>query len=145
MANVQKSRRALLRASATALGTSAFSYGRILGANDRILLGHVGVGNRGRELASIAAGLKDSHNVEMAAVCDLWKVNRERAQSEASREYGRTPRAFAYVEDVLALALVQTPAKLAIINRCQRSYQLRGSSAVGTLTGKSSCCACVGI
>ena len=33
------------------------------------------------------------------------------------------------------LALVQTPAKLAIINRCQRSYQLRSSSAVGTLTG----------
>ena len=47
--------------------------------------------------------------------------------------------------DILSRALVQTPAKLAIINRCQRSYQLRSSSAVGTLTGRSSCCACVGI
>ncbi len=64
------SRRSLLLAGAAALGTPALSYGRIMGANDRILLGHVGVGNRGRELASVAASLKDSHNVEMAAVCD---------------------------------------------------------------------------
>ena len=34
----------------TALGASAASYGRILGANDRISLGHIGIGNRGSEL-----------------------------------------------------------------------------------------------
>jgi predicted dehydrogenase len=92
------SRRTLLLGSATAL-----SYARIIGANDRIRLGHVGVGNRGRELASIVGDLKDSHNVEMAAVCDLWKVNRERAEAEARSEYGRAPRSFAYLEDMLAM------------------------------------------
>ena len=30
-----------------ALGSSALSYGRIAGANDRISLGHIGIGNRG--------------------------------------------------------------------------------------------------
>ena len=34
----------------TALGTTAVSYGRIVGANERISLGHIGIGNRGGEL-----------------------------------------------------------------------------------------------
>ena len=72
-------RREFIAAGASAIVTSALSYGRILGANDRISLGQIGVGRRGRELASVAAALKDSHNVEMTAVCDLWKTNRERA------------------------------------------------------------------
>ena len=67
-------------AAGTAIATTALSYGRILGANDRIALGHVGVGNRGRGLDSIVAKLKDQHNVEMTAVCDLWTVNRDKAR-----------------------------------------------------------------
>jgi len=70
-------------AGAGVMSTPAFSYSRIKGANDRILLGHIGVGDRGTELAWIASQLKDKHNIEMAAVCDLWKVNRERAASRA--------------------------------------------------------------
>ena len=38
-----------------ALGSSALSYGRIAGANDRISLGHIGIGNRGRGLDEIAS------------------------------------------------------------------------------------------
>lgn len=96
-------RRSLLLGGATSLGTTAISYGRVAGANDRISLAHVGIGRRGRELASVVAGLKDHHNVEMTAVCDLWKVNREHAAAEASGAYGRSPRAFQYIEDVLTL------------------------------------------
>ncbi|HXB73686.1 MAG TPA: Gfo/Idh/MocA family oxidoreductase [Candidatus Acidoferrales bacterium] len=96
------SRRSLLIGGAAA-GTSALSYGRIAGANDRIRLGQVGVGSRGRELASVVAELKDSHNVDMAAVCDLWTVNRERAATAAGHAYGRAPRSFTYLEDMLAL------------------------------------------
>jgi predicted dehydrogenase len=97
------SRRSILFAGAAAIGTTALSYGRIVGANDRISLGQIGMGNRGRELASIAANLKDGHNVEMTAVCDLWKVNRERAVQTATRTYSRPPRSFQYFEDMLAL------------------------------------------
>src|ERR1700694_3107212 len=78
-------RRRFLMAGAAAIGATAVSYGRIIGANDRISLGHIGVGARGRELASVAAGLRGGHNVEMTAVCDLWTVNRERAAEKANQ------------------------------------------------------------
>ena len=90
-------------AGAGILSSSAFSYSRIKGANDRILLGHIGVGDRGTELAWIASQLKDKQNTEMAAVCDLWKVNREKAAARAQSVYGRAPRAFQYMDDLLAL------------------------------------------
>jgi len=96
------SRRSLLLAGSTLLGATAMSYARIAGSNERIQLGHVGIGNRGRELASVIAGLKSSQNVEMMAVCDLWKINRERAAKAATDEYGRPPVSFQYVEDLLA-------------------------------------------
>src|SRR5262249_9375607 len=36
-------------------------------------------------------------------VCDLWKVNREKAEAKAKDAYGRAPRAFQHMEDLLAL------------------------------------------
>jgi predicted dehydrogenase len=84
------------------VGATAISYARIAGANERIHLGHVGVGNRGRELAGVVAGLKSSHNVEMVAVCDLWRVNRERAAKTATDAYGRPPLSFQHLDDLLA-------------------------------------------
>jgi predicted dehydrogenase len=97
-----------------ALATTALSYARILGANDRISLGHIGVGSRGSELVQIAGRLKSSHKVEMTAVCDLWKENREKAVSANAALYGRAPRSFQYLEDLLALGdvdgvLISTP------------------------------------
>jgi predicted dehydrogenase len=96
------SRRSLLIAGPAILGSTALSYARIQGANDRIQLGHIGIGNRGRELAGVVAGLKSTQNVDMAAVCDLWSVNRDRAAKTASDEYGRKPLAFQYHEELLA-------------------------------------------
>ncbi len=97
------SRRNLLIGGTTLAGATAVSYGRVAGANDRIYVGHVGIGRRGRELASVLAGLRKSHNVEAVAVCDLWKLNRERAAQDAAGDYGRPPRTFQYVEDLLAM------------------------------------------
>ncbi len=101
-------------AAGAAVGTTALSYSRILGANDRISLGHIGVGNRGRGLDHIAAKLKDRHNVEMTAVCDLWSVNRQKAVEANTASYGRAPRAFAHPEELLALkdvdaVIISTP------------------------------------
>src|SRR5215831_17627108 len=87
---------------AGAISSVASSYNRTLGANDRISLGHIGVGRRGRELAGIVARLKEK-NVEMTAVCDLWKINREAAAAQANKDYGRAPRAFQYMDELLAL------------------------------------------
>jgi predicted dehydrogenase len=95
-------RRTFLKHSATLAGAAtALSYSRILGANDRIALAHVGIGNRGHQLVDIAGKLHQRHNVEVTAVCDLWSVNRERAVADCTAHYGRAPRALRRPEEVL--------------------------------------------
>jgi predicted dehydrogenase len=96
------SKSAALVAGASTLGRTALSYGRTLGANDRISLCHVGNGNRGEDLDWIIAQLAKSKNVEMTGVCDLWSVNREKAVAANQKYHGRAPRAFSHIEDVLA-------------------------------------------
>ena len=98
----------------SAFASSALSYSRIAGANDRIALGHIGVGNRGSGLHMLASQLKGKYNVETVAVCDLWKNNRDRAVANTERYYGRAPRAFQHLEELLAsrdvdAVLIATP------------------------------------
>src|SRR5262245_22701606 len=87
----------------SAIASSALSYDRILGANDRIALGHIGIGNRGSGLHTMISKLKDKYNVETVAVCDLWKNNRERAVTRTTSYYGRAPQAIQHPEELLAL------------------------------------------
>src|SRR2546430_9743781 len=75
---------AVVAAGGAALSSTALSYTRIAGANDRISLGHIGVGNRGSELDGIVASLKDQKNVEMTAVCDLWTQDRKSTRLNSS-------------------------------------------------------------
>ncbi len=116
----QIDRRTFLSGSAAALASgailprTALSYGNIIGANDRISLGHVGIGSRGGDLDLIVSKLKSTHNVEMTLVCDLWKGNREKAVATNTGYYGRAPRAVQHVEDLLAMkdvdgVLISTP------------------------------------
>src|SRR5262250_2255527 len=105
---------ALMATATAATGSSALSYSRIAGANDRISLGHIGVGNRGSELDGIVAHLRDTKNVEMTAVCDLWSHNLERAETANEKRYGKAPRALRHPEELLALkdvdaVLISTP------------------------------------
>ena len=98
----------------SAFASSALSYSRIAGANDRIALGHIGIGNRGSQLQMMTARLKGQYSVETVAVCDLWKNNRERAASSAARDYGRAPHAVQHPGELLALkdvdaVLIATP------------------------------------
>src|SRR5215472_12139080 len=101
-------------AASAVLPSTALSYAHILGANDRISLGHIGCGSRGSDLDQIASKLKSSHNVEMTAVCDLWTVNRAKAVSTNTGYYGRSPRAVQHVEELLAMkdidgVMISTP------------------------------------
>jgi predicted dehydrogenase len=101
-------------AGSVVLPRTALSYESIVGANDRISLGHVGIGNRGGDLDLIASKLKSSHNVQMTAVCDLWKVNREKAVATNNGYYGRAPRAVQHVGELLSMkdvdaVLISTP------------------------------------
>jgi predicted dehydrogenase len=113
-------RRDFLGKSAAAIAGSmilprtALSYQRTIGANDRISVGHIGIGSRGRDLDLIASKVRSSHNVEMTAVCDLWTVNREKAVATNTSYYGRAPRAVQHPEELLAMkdvdgVLISTP------------------------------------
>ena len=98
----------------SAIASTARSYERILGANDRIALGHIGIGNRGSGLHLIASQLKGKYNAEVVAVCDLWKRNLDRAVAKTQTAYGRAPRAVQYFDDLLAMkdvdaVLIATP------------------------------------
>ena len=105
---------AALLAGTAATASNALSYSRIAGANERISLCHIGYGSRGEELAQLTSQLKSSQNVEMIAVCDLWRLNREKAIAANAKYYGRTPRDYQYLEEVLVLkdvdaVIISTP------------------------------------
>src|ERR1700751_5560202 len=101
-------------AGSAILSSPASSYARVVGANDRISLGHIGCGSRGGDFDLIASKLESSHNVEMTVVCGLWSGNREKALATNTGYYGRAPRAVQHVEEILALkdvdaVLISTP------------------------------------
>jgi predicted dehydrogenase len=103
-----------LLAGGTAFASTALSYDRILGANDRISLCHIGNGSRGGDLGLIVSQLKTTQNVEINTVCDLWRLNREKAVAVNTKYYGRTPRSYQYLDEALALkdvdaVIISTP------------------------------------
>ena len=67
----------------SAMGMSARSYGRIIGANDRLGIGIVGLGRRLR--AYIQPVSNKEFNVELLYLCDVMKSQRERAAEMFSR------------------------------------------------------------
>jgi len=101
------SRRAFLKtasAGAAALALSAASYGRIVGANERISLGLIGCGSRGFDAHMPGVHKFDkAENVEFTAVADPWRLRRERAAGRIKEWYGAEARQFVSYRDLLAL------------------------------------------
>ena len=94
---------AMLATATAAVSSTALSYSRIPGSNDRISIGHIGIGSRGSELDRMVAQLSKSKNVQMVAVCDLWTVNRDRAVAFNTKAYGAAPKVAAVPEELLKL------------------------------------------
>ena len=71
---------------------TALSYSRILGANDRVRLGFIGLGNRGDQVHDAFLEHGDAQTV---AVCDLredymdWAVKKSRANPKRYKEYNK--------------------------------------------------------
>jgi predicted dehydrogenase len=87
----------------TAASLTAASYSRVLGANERVRIGQLGCGARGDGHVRMARASKDDMNVEMAAVCDIWVKNREKAAANIEKIWGRKPQMFRYSEQMLAM------------------------------------------
>ena len=85
---------------AGSVAVSAASYSRVAGANDRLRVANIGCGRRG--LLKELIQLKDSANIEIAAVCDTWRQKREKAAADVKEFTGQDPFTTAHLADVLA-------------------------------------------
>jgi predicted dehydrogenase len=61
--------------------SQAPSAGRVIGANDRIVLGFIGVGGQGMLHVRTAKSNAGAENVATAAVCDIWQKRIDQAKS----------------------------------------------------------------
>ncbi|HOC73112.1 MAG TPA: Gfo/Idh/MocA family oxidoreductase [Candidatus Hydrogenedentes bacterium] len=96
-------RRGFLQAAAgAAVAMNASSYARVVGANDRIGVGQLGCGERGRtaHMPGLHAHEK-AHNVEYRAVCDVWRVAREEAAGMVQNWNGAAPKQYVSHEDLV--------------------------------------------
>jgi hypothetical protein len=84
-------RREFIRDAAATAGWTALSASRVLGANDRVLLGLIGSGGRGRW---VSTGLLKAPGTEIVATPGHWHAQKEDFVNdrEASRLLTRTLR-----------------------------------------------------
>lgn len=106
-------RREFLKTSAglvvgAALGSSgvlgAVERTRSIGANERIRIGIIGCGNRGLDthMESIYKHVAET-NFEIVAVCDPWRLARERANARVKEWFGRDATQCVSYRELLAL------------------------------------------
>ncbi len=88
-------------ANATAMKTG--SYGRILGANDRINIAFLGCGSRSHGHQNMVKMSAADKNLGVIAVCDLWKKNREDTAVRCKDLFGQEVKQFQYSEQLLAM------------------------------------------
>src|SRR6478735_5503198 len=91
--NKSAGRRAFL-ATTVGMGAMAISgdaVAGVLGSNDRLNVGVLGLGSRGGTLIGWIHKLAASSNVRVTAVADLWERRRIAASQRIAGETGRAP------------------------------------------------------
>ena len=84
------------------IGMSASSYGRILGSNDRINIAFLGCGARSQGHMWMVKGSYEDKNLQVVAVCDIWKQNKEKAASGCKKLFNTKVKQYKYSEDLLS-------------------------------------------
>lgn len=98
---------ATLGLATSALGRPAKS-GRVLGANDRINVGVIGVGGRGFYVAREFAKAGETENAQLVAVCDVYE-KRKRKAAEAYKSQGYLDYREVLNRDDIDAVVVATP------------------------------------
>lgn len=88
--------------TASAVGMPAQSYGRVIGANDRIRIAQLGCGDRSHGHVHMAHMALQRTPVEVVAVCDIWSIARERRAAKVKNLFGNEPKLYKYSEEMLA-------------------------------------------
>jgi predicted dehydrogenase len=89
------------------LAWTASSYARVVGSNERILIGLIGCGGRGSALRYEVLQHSEAANARVAAVCDIWDANRQAAAQHVEDLQGEAPKQFEDYREVLALEGLQ--------------------------------------
>ena len=107
MLNNPIGRRTLVRGAVQgAMAWSAASYSRVMGANDRILMGVIGPGERGRHVMSL---FQKDKRVEVDAVCDIYAASVDQAKQKApNAKTFKDHRSLLEMKE-LNVALIATP------------------------------------
>ena len=79
---------------------AALSTRNVLGANDRIGIGIIGCGRRG--LLKEVLEFRQDTNVEIRAVCDTWRPQRDTAVAAVRDAAGTAPEQYVHYQDLLA-------------------------------------------
>lgn len=77
----QHTRRTFLKQAAVGAALLAYPSSTILGANDRVRVGMIGVGNRGMDLLE---EIQAVHGTELVAIADVYSRRRDEAKAKAS-------------------------------------------------------------
>jgi predicted dehydrogenase len=78
--------------------------GRAIGANDRIMIGIIGCGDRGCNAHMEGVNQHAAvMNLEIVAVADPWRIAREQANAKVKKWFGRDARQFVSYRDMLAI------------------------------------------
>jgi predicted dehydrogenase len=96
-------RQFLAGAAATAAGAFFIGEARGQSPNARLGIGVIGCGNRGTAHLDECLKKSDALNVEIRALCDVWKVNLEKAAGKVKEKTGQRPKTFQRYADLLAL------------------------------------------
>jgi len=83
---------------------SAASYNRFIGANDRINIGFLGCGDRSSNHQSMVKTVEKGKNLAVVAVCDIWKLNKEKAATNCNKLFGTVVKQFKYSEEMLNMS-----------------------------------------
>lgn len=101
-------RRRFLKTSSTLAATAALAahlpVERFVHAagTDRIRIGLIGSGDRGSQLMAEILTVREKHNAQITAVCDVWRKNRESAVARVKQVTGHEPKQFTRFTDLLS-------------------------------------------
>ncbi|MBN2290075.1 MAG: Gfo/Idh/MocA family oxidoreductase [Candidatus Glassbacteria bacterium] len=97
MSDQSISRREAIRKTSLGAAGLAMAFGgmqpsRVLGANDRVRVGFIGIGSRCRSLMQAFQASAKDLNMEIGAICDIWNKRRESGAAFVKGLAGTAPR-----------------------------------------------------
>ncbi|MBN1350343.1 Gfo/Idh/MocA family oxidoreductase [candidate division KSB1 bacterium] len=87
-------------AAGLTVASNLFSLGNVLGANERVRVAAIGTGRRCRSLIRGFHQFSKEMNMEMVAVCDLWKIAREEGTKLVEELSGKKPKVYRNTDEL---------------------------------------------